>query len=202
LFFDCRTLTWEPIPLPAGAAIVVADTKVRRTLAGSEYNVRHAQCQEAVRLLGEVLPGIQALRDVSPAQLAVFGARLPEVVRRRAAHVVTECERVLQSVAWLQAGDVGAFGQAMYECHASLRDDYEVSCPELDTMVEAARNSAGCFGARLTGAGFGGCAVALVQEQATAEFEAELSRRYQQATGVQPDIYVCRAADGARVIEW
>jgi galactokinase len=168
LFLDCRTLEWQPVPLPAETSIVVADTKVRRSLAQSEYNVRHAQCREAVRLLAERLPGIRALRDVTPEQFVRHGGVLPEVVRRRAQHIVEECDRVLKSVEWLRTGDAASFGQAMFEGHASLRDLYEVSCPELNAMVEAARPIEGCYGARLTGAGFGGCAVALVARPASA----------------------------------
>jgi galactokinase len=122
---------------------------------------------------------------------------LPELIQRRAQHVIEDCDRVLRSVEWLKVGDTASFGQAMYDCHASLRDLYEVSCPELDAMVEAARRIEGCYGARLTGAGFGGCAVALVAADAAPSFERELARRYETATGIRPDIYVCQAADGA-----
>ncbi|MBI3760813.1 MAG: galactokinase, partial [Chloroflexi bacterium] len=158
LFFDCRTFEWQPVLLPPGVAIVVADTKVRRQLGRSKYNERVAECAESVRRLSEHLPGIRALRDVSSADFAKYARYLPDVVRRRAQHIVEECARVLKSVEWLRVGDTASFGAAMNDSHTSLRDLYEVSCPELNAMVEAAQSLDGCYGARLTGAGFGGCA--------------------------------------------
>ena len=200
LLLDCRTLAWQPVPLPAGVAVVVADTMVRRELGSSEYNLRRAQCEEAVRALSAHLPGIRALRDVAVADFNRYAAQLPEVVARRARHVVEECDRTQRAVVLLQAGRAEEFGQLMNACHASLRDLYEVSCPELDTMVSAAQALPGCYGARLTGAGFGGCTVNLVAAAAAADFTRALAARYEQATGKRPDIYVCTAADGARVL--
>jgi galactokinase len=201
LFFDCRTLAWEPIPLPGDVAIVVADTRVRHSLGQSGgYNERFAQSREAVRLLAEVSPGIRALRDVSRADLEKHAGRLPEVIRRRAQHVVEENDRVLRSVEWLKAGDVAAFGRAMDASHVSMRDLYEISCPEVDAMVTAAQAIEGCHGARLTGGGFGGCAVALVRAEAVPAFEPELARRYEAATGIKPDVYICRPSEGADLI--
>ncbi|MBN1811896.1 MAG: galactokinase, partial [Anaerolineae bacterium] len=159
---DCRTLESELVPLPKDVTVVVADTKVRRQLASSEYNVRRAQCEEAVSVLSEYLPGIRALRDVNSDDLERFKRHLPEVIYRRARHVVADNERVLQAAEALREGDVTTVGVLMKACHISLRDDYEVSSPELDVLAEAAWEAEGCYGARLTGAGFGGCAVALV----------------------------------------
>jgi len=198
LMLDCRTLDAELVPLPEGVAIVVADTGVRRKLASSEYNTRYAQCQQAVQILSQHLPSIHALRDVSLADLEQLQAHLPEVVYRRARHVVSDNVRVLQAAEALKEGDVAAVGALMKDCHISLRDGYEVSSPELDRLAEAAWEVAGCYGARLTGAGFGGCTVALVAADAVPEFEAHVSAMYEAAFNRRPDVYVCESADGVR----
>ena len=175
---------------------MVADTKVRRALASSEYNVRRAQCEEAVAILGEYLPGIRALRDVSSDDLERFKVHLPEIVYRRARHVVADDERVLQAAKALRAGDVATVGALMKACHISLRDDYEVSSPELDVLAEAAWEVEGCYGARLTGAGFGGCTVALVAPDAVSDFATRVVAAYEAAFDRAPDIYACRSANG------
>ncbi|NLF00295.1 MAG: galactokinase, partial [Anaerolineales bacterium] len=149
LMLDCRSLAAEPMPLPAGVAVVVADSGVRRELATSEYNVRRAQCEQAVAIFSEHLPGIRALRDVSPADLERLRGHLPEVVYRRARHVVSDIARVQEAAGALRRNDVVAFGILMKDCHVSLRDDYEVSSPELDRLSEAAWEVPGCYGARL-----------------------------------------------------
>jgi galactokinase len=201
LLLDCRTLKTEPVPLPKGVAIVVADTGVRRKLAASEYNVRRAQCEQAVEILSTDLPGIRALRDVSPDDLKRLRKRLPAVVHRRARHVVTDNARVLQAAEALRGGDVATVGALMKACHVSLRDDYEVSSPELDTLAEAAWEVAGCHGARLTGAGFGGCIVALLAADAVPDFESRVSAAYETAFGRRPDIHVCQAGDGVTKVK-
>jgi galactokinase len=147
-----------------------------------------------------VLPGIRALRDVSVEDFERHVHLLDPVVARRARHVVEECARTLAGAAALKAGRVAEFGQLMNDCHASLRDLYEVSIQELDIMVEAAQKLDGCYGARLTGAGFGGCTVNLVAAAAAEDFERALARAYQQATDLRPDIYVCRASAGAGIL--
>ncbi len=200
LLLDCRSLTWEELPLPSGLAVVVADTMVRRELGGSEYNVRRAQCEEAVYSLGTVLPGIKSLRDVALDDFNAHAGRLSEVVGKRARHVVEEIDRTQRAVTLLRSGDAVGFGQLMNDCHASLRDLYEVSCPELDLMVSEAQALPGCYGARLTGAGFGGCTVNLVAGSQAEDFTRELTTRYERAAGKRPDIYVCQAAAGAAVI--
>jgi galactokinase len=200
LLLDCRTLEWEPVRMPEGVAIVVADTMVRHELVTSEYNLRRAQCEEAVRVLSRVLPGIRALRDVSVAEFHRHRDLLPEVIARRAQHVVNECERTRRAAALLKAGDAVSFGQLMNEGHASLRDLYETSCPEADMMTSAAQTIEGCYGARLTGGGFGGCTVNLVAASAADDFKRELASRYAKAIGKTPEIYVCRSADGAGVL--
>ena len=201
LLLDCRTLEWEPVPLPEGVAIVVADTMVRRELGKSEYNVRRAHCEEAVRVLAEVLPGIKALRDVPVEDFNRHAQRLSPIVAKRARHVVEECARVQTAVSALRASRVAEFGALMNACHASLRDLYEVSCPELNAMVKAAQKIEGCYGARLTGAGFGGCTVNLVVSSAADDFRRELAIQYEKAIGKQPEIYVCRASQGAEILD-
>ncbi len=198
LLLDCRTLEVEPVPLPAGIVIMVADTGVRRRLATSEYNVRRAQCEQAVRMLREHLPDIRALRDVSLDDLKRLRAHLPEVIYRRALHVVTGNMRVLLAAAALRRRDLVTVGALMKACHASLRDYYEVSSPELDRLAEAACEVVDCYGARLTGAGFGGCVVALVAADAMPDFEAHVSAAYEAAFGRRPAIYACRSADGVK----
>ncbi|HIE39720.1 MAG TPA: galactokinase [Anaerolineales bacterium] len=196
ILLDCRTLEVEPVRLPDGVAILVADTTVRRELASSEYNRRRRECEEAVRLLSRHLPSIRALRDVSPEEFARLQHHLPPPLRQRARHVIADNARVLEAVRALQAGDLERMGEAMRRCHRSLRDDYEVSSPELDLLAETAWNVPGCYGARLTGAGFGGCVVALVAETAVDDLAAALRRTYQARFRRRPTIYTCRAADG------
>ncbi len=200
LLLDCRSLDWEPVSMPPDVAIVVADTLQRRELGQSEYNVRRAQCEEAVRVLSQVLPGIRALRDVPVEDFNRHAHLLDPLVARRARHVVEECARTVAGAQALKAGRVADFGALMNDCHASLRDLYEVSILELDLMVAAAQRLPGCHGARLTGAGFGGCTVNLVAAGAAADFERDLAVAYQQATNLRPDIYVCRASAGAGII--
>lgn len=200
LCLDCRTLEWEALPLPVEAAVVIADTKVRRELGDSEYNKRRAACEQAVRILQGPLPHIRALRDVSAGDFAQYARLLPQPVRQRAQHVVEETARTREAAAHLQRGDLISFGRAMSASHRSARDLYEVSIRELDVMASTAQRLAGCYGARLAGAGFGGCVVSLVARDATDAFCADLARRYQAETGKSPDIYVCQPAAGAGVL--
>lgn len=196
LLIDCRSLDYQPVPLPTGAAIIVADTMKRRGLVDSEYNTRRQECEEGVRILQRYLPEVQALRDVSVAQFVEYKGQLPEKVRQRCRHVIYENEQVLRGVAALRADDLDAFGWLMNESHSSLRNDYEVSCPELDIMVKAAWKVEGVYGSRMTGAGFGGCTVSLVAEEAVDGFQAQVAAAYEEATSIVPQIYVCRAEDG------
>ncbi len=201
ILLDCRTLEVEHVPIPPGVAIVVADTLVRRELAASEYNRRRQECEEAVRILAQYLPGIRALRDVTPEDLDRFGHHLPPVLLKRARHVVHSNARVLAAVEAFRAGDLEAVGQAMRHSHISLRDDYEVSSPELDTLAEAAWEVPGCYGARLTGAGFGGCIVALADTGAVDELERHLKRVYEARFGRTPTVLVCRPSEGAEAVK-
>lgn len=193
LLIDCRTLASQPVPLPGDATLLIADTAVRRQLAASAYNERRAQCEAAARAMG-----VTALRDASFAALAA--ADVSEPVRRRARHVIEENARVLETVVALERGDLAAAGRLMEASHASLRDLYEVSSPELDTMVELLSQQPGCYGARLTGAGFGGCAVALMAADAVAAAIPTVAAAYRSRTGLTPALYPTRAAAGANAI--
>ena len=199
LLIDCRTLEAEPVPLDTTrAAVVICDSKVKHELSASEYNVRRAECEEGVRLLKGVLPDIKALRDVTADEFARHAGLLPEPVRRRCRHVVTENERTLSAAGALRRGALEELGRLMSLSHRSLRDDYEVSCRELDVLVEIADASEGVLGARMTGGGFGGCTVNLVLREAVEAFRAAVAERYAAATGIEPAVYVTEACDGAR----
>ncbi|MFC2036974.1 galactokinase [Chloroflexota bacterium] len=195
LLIDCRSLESEPVPLPPGTAIVVLDTATRRGLVDSAYNERRAQCEAAARFFG-----VPALRDVSIEELEAKSDSLNEMTRRRARHVITENARTLRAVEAMRRGDAVEFGQLMNASHASLRDDFEVSSDELNTMVACARQAASCYGARMTGGGFGGCAVALVRADAAQPFAARIAACYQGATGTPPNVYVCVATNGSEVV--
>ena len=200
LHLDCRSLEWQTLPLPGDIAIIVADTKMRRALTSGEYNKRRADCEEAVRILREDLPGITSLRDVDVETFNRLASRLPERVEKRARHVVEEIERSVHAIPLLERGDMVEFGKLLNRCHASLRDLYEVSIPELDTMVSVAQSLPGCYGARLTGAGFGGCTVNLVAREQADAFSSALAAGYKDETGFTPEIYICSASRGAELI--
>ncbi len=189
LFIDCRTDEYRRIPLPMGARIMVVDTTVKRELASSAYNERRAQCEEGVRMLSENLDGVSALRDVSSEDLERFGASLPDLILRRCRHVVEENARVLDAVKALEAGDAERLGELMDASHESLRADYEVSSDELDILVDAAREIPGTLGARMTGAGFGGCTVNLVKEENVEFFVDRIKERYMRSTGLEAIVY-------------
>jgi galactokinase len=197
LMLDCRSLEYQLIPVPRDLRLVVCNSMVRHEHASGEYNRRRGDCETGVKLLAQHLPGIRALRDVGIADLEKYKQALPETIYRRCRHVVTENQRVLDAAKALQSGDADGVGRLMYASHASLRDDYEVSCKELDLLVELAASNDGVYGARMTGGGFGGCTVNLVRGECAAAFEAQMARTYQQATGIAPDIYVCEPAQGA-----
>ena len=199
LLIDCRTLAFEPVPIPPSVRILVLDSAAPRTLAGSAYNVRRAQCESAVAKLQEVAPDLLALRDVTPALLAAEGGQLDPLELQRARHVVSENARVIESVAALRAGDVARFGQLMNASHDSLRDDYEVSGPELEIMVRLARATPGVLGARLTGAGFGGCCVALVEAEHASLAAVSIAERYSAESGRPGKAYVSALSAGAHV---
>lgn len=200
VLLDCRSLERRMLPIPSKMALIVCNTMVKHELGASEYNTRREECEEAVKVLGQVLPSVHALRDVTPAQLEEHRGLLSNVIYRRALHVVTENERVLRAADAFQNGAVEKLGQLMADSHRSLRQDYEVSCPELDTLVEIAARQRGVFGARMTGGGFGGCTINLVDVAHAQEFQQKVSAAYKSATGLQPDIYVCKASQGAEAV--
>ncbi|MGB9723429.1 MAG: galactokinase [Chloroflexia bacterium] len=200
LLLDCRTLEIEPVPFPPEARLLIVDSGVPRALAVSAYRKRRAECEEATRLLQAAYPQVRALRDVTLEMLAGVKG-LPETLRRRARHVVSENRRVRESVSALRAGDLETFGRLMDASHESLRHDFEVSGPELDLLVESACRMPGVFGARLTGAGFGGSIIALaVAEQAGPAAEAVLEA-YRRKGGREGRAWVCTPAEGARLLE-
>jgi galactokinase len=200
LLLDCRSLDWRTLPIPENISIVIADTSVRRKLTSSGYNERRQACEDAVRVISSELPSVKSLRDVNLDDFNRLGHKMPEVVEKRARHVVEEIDRTVRAIPMLENRSISEFGQVMNECHASLRDLYEVSVPELDRMVEIAQSLPGCYGARLTGAGFGGCTVNLVEKSSVEEFADKLSKRYNSITKLKSKIYICRASDGARLI--
>jgi galactokinase len=197
VLLDCRSLSYERVPVPANVSFVICNTKVKHELAGGEYNRRRKECEQAGAFLGRKYPGIRSLRDVDQAKFKTIGARMPEILRKRTRHVITENERVFGAADAFRAGDLNRVGLLMRESHVSLRDDYEVSCRELDVMVEAAEGLPGFYGGRMTGGGFGGCTVNLVESEKAEEFSEQIAKKYDRATGICPDVFACTAAEGA-----
>ncbi len=199
LLLDCRSLDFELIPIPDQINLVICNTMVKHQHAGGEYNRRRKECEEGLRLFAGWYPQIRALRDLSIDQLTRHKAEIPETIYKRCRHVVEENQRVREAARSLRTGDLHGFGQLMRQSHESLRDLYEVSCPELDIMTELAEGLPGYYGGRMTGGGFGGCTINLVVESEAKAFAGQISRRYREAMGVEPAVYICRADDGARV---
>jgi galactokinase len=200
LLLDCRSLDFKLLPVPDTVNVVICNTMVKHALASSAYNERRAQCEEGVKRLAQSLPGIKALRDVTIEQLEQFKSELSEVVYRRCRHVITENARALSAAEALERGDVAWFGELMAQSHQSLRDDYEVSCEELNVMVDVARKVEGVFGARMTGGGFGGSTVNLVDLNHVERFRETVASEYEQITKLKPEIHVCEASNGAEEI--
>jgi galactokinase len=196
LMLDCRSLDARFLPISADVRLVVCNTGVRHQHAGGEYNVRRAQCDEGVRLLSSALRETQSLRDIDLANLEQHKHLLPELIYRRCRHVVTENDRVQRAAEALLLGDFALLGSLMAESHHSMRDDYEVSCAELDTMVEIASVQPGVIGARMTGGGFGGCTINLVRADEADAFKHSVAIEYQSRTNIYPDIYVLSASEG------
>lgn len=200
LLIDCRSLQFEQVPLHlTGHCLVVTDSNAPRELASSAYNERRAQCETGVARLQKVLPHITALRDVTPQDLKQWGQQLPLLVLQRVQHVVEEIARTEKAVAELKGGNLPAFGRLMNESHASLASLYEVSSPELDWLVDWAQHRPGVLGSRMTGAGFGGCTVTLLESSQAERMVRDLPHAYQAATGRQARCWVCTAVDGASV---
>jgi len=197
LFLDCRGLSYRHVPLRSDVKIVVCNSGVKRALAQSEYEVRLKQCRQAVAQIASTGLAGKSLRDLAPEDIEAARPVLSDILYRRARHVVSENYRVLEAVKVLEAGDLGRFGQLMNASHESLRDDYEVSSKELDVLVELARKQPGVLGARMTGAGFGGCTVNLVRQDAAEAFAEAVRRGYQDALGLKAEIYIFKASQGA-----
>ena len=195
LLIDCRSLETQAVPFPPGVAVVVLDTSTRRGLVDSAYNQRRAQCEAAARFFK-----VSALRDVTIEQFRQSADGLDAVTRRRALHVIGENDRTVRAADAMRRGDAETLGRLMDESHASLRDDYEVSSDALNAMVECAAAHPACYGARMTGAGFGGCAMALIRADAADDFVQRTSTAYQRRTGHTPAVYVCHATNGAEVV--
>ncbi|HEY0404796.1 MAG TPA: galactokinase [Pyrinomonadaceae bacterium] len=201
LLIDCRSLELSLIPLDTTeTTLAICDTRVRHELSSSEYNTRRAECERGVEMLSQWLPGIRSLRDVSTEDFQAHAEKLPALIRSRCRHVVTENARTLAAADALRANDFEEMGRLMYASHESLRVDYEVSCRELDVMVEIARSIEGVYGARMTGGGFGGCSIHLVRRAALERFQERMAAEYHRSTGKSPNIYFSEPSDGAREI--
>jgi galactokinase len=201
LLLDCRSLEFKLVQIPVELRLIVCNTMVKHENATSGYNTRREECEEGVRYFATWDRKVHSLRDVSVDLLNQHAAGLPPTILKRCTHVIYENQRTLDAAQALAAGDLSRVKKLMHESHLSLRDLYEVSCPELDIMVEAAEGLPGFCGGRMTGGGFGGCTVNLVQEQHAPDFGARISERFQKATGITPQIYICSAEDGAQVVK-
>jgi len=210
LFLDCRSLEYEHVPLNLGEhAIAICNTKVKRELAASEYNKRRAECEKGVEILRRWIPGISSLRDIPLTNFKKHEEELPELTQKRCRYVIEENARVLKAVSVLKGRSQSAseetdaalirFGSLMNASHNGLRDDYEVSCKELDLLTDIARSITGVIGSRMTGAGFGGCTVSIVHQDALEMFQTRVTTEYHQQTGIEPEIYLCNVSDGAQL---
>jgi galactokinase len=200
LLIDCRTLESRNVPIAPNLRLLVANSGVRHQHAGGEYNARREACEEGVRLLKPALGPIKALRDVTPEVLEANRKRLPELIYRRCRHIVTENARVLEAERALIAGDFAACGAAMNASHASMRDDFEITCPEVDFLAELAQATPGVFGSRMTGGGFGGCTVSLVEAGAVKRVSQILIDGYRVGSGRDAEVFDCSPSDGAGLI--
>ena len=197
-FLDCRSLEYKYVPIPAGIQLVVCNTMVKHDHAAGAYNQRRAECEEGVRYFATRDPAVHALRDVSIKTLEQHKTDLPPVIAKRCTHVICENQRTLDAARALASGDLPSVGELMRQSHDSLRDLYEVSCSELDAMVDAAQGLPGFVGGRMTGGGFGGCTINLVRDENAKDFAVEVSARYRKLTGIEPQTYLCSAEQGAQ----
>ncbi len=198
LLLDCRSLASKLAPIPPTINLVICNTMVKHSHAGGEYNTRRAEVEQATAILRSHRPEIQLLRDATPQDLEQWGREMPLNVLKRARHIITDSLRAEAAAAALERGDLKELGKLMAEAHASYRDDFEASCPEADLMVELANKQPGLVGARLTGGGFGGCTVNLVEQEHVPAFVTAVASAYQVKTGIKPDVFICHAADGVR----
>jgi len=201
LLLDCRTLEYGQQPLPGIVRLVICNTMVRHSVAAGEYNQRRLECEAGARFFAERMGRVKALRDVSLDQFRAYENELPATIRKRCRHVIGENARVLAAAEALRRDDLAEFGRLMEQSHASLRDDFEVSCRELDVMVELANEVDGVYGARMTGGGFGGCTVNLVKNESVEKFKTSIEAGYERAIGQRPEVYVCTASDGIRRVQ-
>ena len=198
VFLNCATLSYEYVPIDLGSyAMVIANSNKKRSLQESKYNERRAECEKALEILKKHIGGIECLADISVEDFEKHASALPPVVRDRAKHVVYECDRVKRSVAAMRSGDVKTLGKLLNESHYSLRDLYEVTGKELDALTELSRTAKGCIGSRMTGAGFGGCTISLVEKSAVPAFIKSVSAAYEKAVGYKAEFYECSVEDGA-----
>lgn len=202
LLLDCRSLDFQPVPIPPGIRLVVCNTMVKHDLATGAYNERREECEQATRFFAAKDPGVRALRDVTVEMLEQYAEDLPPVIRKRCTHVVRENQRTIELSQALAAADWPRVAQLMKESHQSLRDLYEVSCRELDIMVDAAEGLPGFLGGRMTGGGFGGCTINLVRKNEAEQFAAKVAELYRKETGIVPQTYLCDAADGSSEVSW
>jgi galactokinase len=200
LMIDCRSLESRPLRIPTGAAIVVLNTMVKHANASGEYNARRIDCEKAAAGLSSMLQHVGTLRDATISDLSTSEPHLQPQVLKRARHVVSENRRVLEAVDALESDDLTRFGRIMTESHESLRDNFEVSCAELEIMVRLAESEPGQSGTRMTGGGFGGCTVSLVQSSAVETFMRSMQRRYAEATGIRPDGWICVPSGGVHEV--
>jgi galactokinase len=200
LLIDCRSLASRDVAIAPNLRLLIANSSVRHQHSGGEYNARREACEEGVRLLRRHLGPIKALRDVTPEQLFAARRKLPELIYRRCRHIVTENARVLEAERALNFGDFVACGRAMNASHDSMRDDFEISCPEIDTLVGLAQTVEGVYGSRMTGGGFGGCTVSLVEADAVDRVSQVLIDGYRVATGLEAEIFACAPSDGAGLV--
>lgn len=201
LLLDCRSLTFTLAPIPPDVALVIANTMVKHAITGGEYTSRRAQVEEAAATIARHRPEVKFLRDATPEDLIKWGHEMSPDALKRARHVITENLRTVAAAEALAHQDMKELGRLMAEAHESYSKDFEASCEEADTMVELAQDLPGLIGARLTGGGFGGCTVNLVQASSATDFAAALGSRYAEKTGISPEIHICHASDGAHQLE-
>jgi galactokinase len=201
LMIDCRSLEYRAVKIPSNVSLVICNTMVKHKLQAGEYNVRRSECEEAVRKLSAALPGIQSLRDVTLQQLTQHRNLLSDTLFRRCRHVISENARVRTVADLFARSQTDGLREVVAASHQSMRDDYEISCRELDLMVEIAGRQRGLYGARMTGGGFGGCTISFVETNHAAEFRRRVAAEYEAAIGLNPDIYICGASQGAELVE-
>ncbi len=197
LLLDCRSLAYEYLPLPSSVSVVICNSMVKHNVAHGEYGDRNGEVMAGQAVIVRERPGVESLRDATLADLNACRALMSPASYHRCKHIITENDRVERARIALQAGDLTAFGHLMYEAHASFRDDFAASCPEVDKLVDIAATLPGCLGARMTGGGFGGCTINLVRNEAASAFSDELRHRYRQRFDIAAEIYICEAVDGA-----